>query len=155
MIDKSKNKFLIGYNNFNDFKIGQKFKHFPGKTITEGEASLFSLITMNHHPLHIDKEYAKKTKFKKNVVVGTYLISLMAGMSVKDITINSIAALEYRNIKHFSPAFFGDTVYVESIIINKIKKNNNKCILLFESHLYNQKRVKLISMSRANLFLLK
>ena len=146
---------LEKYNGFNDFKVGQIFRHFPGKTITESEANLFSLITMNHHPIHIDKEYAKKTKFKKNVVVGTYLISLAAGMSVNDITINSAAALEYREIKHLKPVFFGDTIYAESIITKKIKKKNNKGILFFETSVYNQKMIKVISMSRTNLFLLK
>jgi len=152
---KRKKIILEKYNNFNDFKVGQIFKHFPGKTITEGEANLFSLITMNHHPIHIDKEYAKKTKFKKNIVVGTYLISLAAGMSVNDITINSAAALEYRNIKHLNPVFFGDTIYAESIITKKIKKDNSKGILFFETSIYNQKTLKVISMSRVNLFLLK
>ena len=102
---KNTKKMINKSDYFNQFKINQVFKHFPGKTITEGEASLFSLMTMNHHPIHIDNEYAKKTKFKKNVIVGTYLISLAAGMSVRDITINSIAALEYKNIKHHFPAF--------------------------------------------------
>ena len=151
----SKKIILEKYNGFNDFKVGQIFRHLPGKTITESEASLFSLITMNHHPIHIDKEYAKKTKFKKNVVVGTYLISLAAGMSVNDITINSSAALEYREIKHLKPVFFGDTIYAESIITKKIIKKNGKGILFFETSVFNQKMIKVISMSRTNLFLLK
>ena len=146
---------IIKSDNFGKFKVNQKIKHYPGKTITEGEASLFSLMTMNHHPIHIDKEYAKKTKFKKNVIVGTYLISLAVGMSVRDITINSTAALEYKNIVHHYPAYIGDTVYAVSTIIKKIKKKNNKGILIFDTNLYNQKNIKLISMSRANLFLLK
>lgn len=139
---------------FNQFKINQKFKHYPGKTITEGEASLFSLMTMNHHPIHIDSEYAKKTKFKKNVIVGTYLISLAVGMSVRDITLHSTAALEYKSITHHHPAFIGDTVYAISTITDKITKKNGKGILLFKTILYNQKNIKLISMSRANLFLI-
>ena len=151
IVQKSFNK--LDY--FKKFKVNQKFKHYPGKTITEGEASLFSLMTMNHHPIHIDNEYAKKTKFKKNVIVGTYLISLAAGMSVRDITINSVAALEYKDIKHHYPAFIGDTVYAVSTIVDKITKKNGKGILLFNTNLYNQKNIKLISMSRANLFILK
>ena len=110
------------YNYFKNFKIGQEFKHFPGKTLTSGESSLFSLMTMNHHPLHIDLKYANKTKFKKNVVVGTYLISLAVGMSVNDITMNSIAALEYREITHYYPVFIGDTIYAKTIILDKLKK---------------------------------
>ena len=152
---KNTKKMINKSDYFYQFKINQVFKHYPGKTITEGEASLFSLMTMNHHPIHIDNEYAKKTKFKKNVIVGTYLISLAAGMSVRDITLHSIAALEYKNIIHYHPAFIGDTVYAISTITEKITKKNGKGILLFKTNLYNQKNVKLISMSRANLFLLK
>ena len=152
----NRNKIILKkFNDFNDFKVGQIFRHFPGKTITESEASLFSLITMNHHPIHIDKEYAKKTKFKKNIVVGTYLISLAAGMSVKDLTINSAAALEYRNVKHLKPVFIGDTIYAESKVTKKVKKKDNRGVLFFETTLYNQKMHKVISMSRVNLFLLK
>jgi acyl dehydratase len=146
---------LKKFSDFNDFKVGQIFRHFPGKTITESEASLFSLITMNHHPIHIDKEYAKKTRFKKNVVVGTYIISLAAGMSVNDITINSAAALDYKEIKHLNPVFFGDTIYAESMITKKVIKKNGKGILFFETSVYNQKMVKVVSMSRTNLFFLK
>ena len=152
---KRQAKFINKSCHFDKFEINQKFKHYPGKTLTEGEASLFSLMTMNHHPIHIDTEYAKKTMYKKNVIVGTYLISLAAGMSVRDITINSVAALEYKNIKHHFPAFIGDTVYAVSTITDKIKKKNDKGILLFKTDLYNQKNIKLISMFRANLFLLK
>jgi acyl dehydratase len=152
---KNHTKLSKKSDTFKNFKINQKFNHYPGKTITEGEASLFTLMTMNHHPIHIDNEYAKKTKFKKNVVVGTYLISLAAGMSVRDITINSEAALEYKDIKHHYPAFIGDTVHAVSEITDKIIKKNGKGILFFKTYLYNQKNIKLISMSRANLFLLK
>ena len=152
---KKKDIYLNKYNDFNDFKIGQIIKHFPGKTITESEASLFSLLTMNHHPLHIDKEYAKKTIFKKNVVVGTYLISLAAGLTVNDITLKSTASLEYRNIKHLAPTFNGDTVYAISKITNKIKKSDKRGILFFDTYLFKNKNVKLLSMSRTNLFLLK
>ena len=152
---KKKDIYLNKYNDFNDFKIGQIIKHFPGKTITESEASLFSLLTMNHHPLHIDKEYSKKTIFKKNVVVGTYLISLAAGLTVNDITLKSTAALEYRNIKHLAPTFNGDTVYAISKITNKIKKSDKRGILFFDTYLFKNKNVKLLSMSRTNLFLLK
>ena len=135
----------------NKFKIGEIINHSQSKTITEGEAHLFSLLTMNHHPIHIDKEYAKKTKFKKNLVVGTYLISLVAGMTVNDITLNSAAALAYDKIEHIKPVFFGDTITVKSTILNIIKKK--KCfILVFKTDAYNQKKIKVLSMKRKNMF---
>lgn len=135
----------------NTFKIGEIINHSQSKTITEAEAHLFCLLTMNHHPIHIDKEYAKKTKFKKNLVVGTYLISLVAGITVNDITLNSAAALTYDKIEHLKPVFFGDTITAKSTILNII--NKKKCfILVFKTEAYNQKKIKVLSMTRKNIF---
>jgi acyl dehydratase len=134
------------------FKVGRVFNHIQSKTITEGEAHIFSLLTMNHHPIHIDKEFAKKTRFKKNLVVGTYLISLVAGMTVGDITFYSAAALSYEKIQHIKPVFFGDTIKARSEIIKIIKKKNG-FILVFKTDVFNQNSIKVMSMIRKNLFL--
>ena len=138
---------------FNSFKVGQLIIHSPGKTITEGESHMFSLLTMNHHPIHIDKNYAKKTRFKKNIVVGTYIIALIVGMSVRDVTAKSLAALEYEKILHLKPAFIGDTIYAKSKIIEKRVKKNNFGILVFETIGFNQKNEKIVYLKRKNLFI--
>src|SRR5674536_303395 len=71
---------------YEEFEVGATYLHWPGKTVTEYDDHLFCLLTMNHHPLHMDINYAEKTSdFKRNVVVGNYIYSLLLGMSVPDI----------------------------------------------------------------------
>ena len=70
-----------------DFEVGDVYRHWPGKTITEADDHLFCMITMNHHPLHTDAHYAEtETQFGKNVVVGNLVYSLALGMSVPDVS---------------------------------------------------------------------
>jgi acyl dehydratase len=70
---------------YEEFEVGAVYKHWPGKTVTEYDDHLFCLLTMNHHPLHLDAHYAQETTdFKRNVVVGNYVYSLLLGMSVAD-----------------------------------------------------------------------
>ena len=72
---------------YEEFEIDAVYKHWPGKTVTEYDDHLFCLLTMNHHPLHMDAHYAESTTdFGKNVVVGNYIYSLLLGMSVPDVS---------------------------------------------------------------------
>ena len=59
---------------YEEFEVGAVYRHWPGKTVTEADDHLFCLLTMNHHPLHLDANYAKETtQFGQNVVVGNYV----------------------------------------------------------------------------------
>ena len=72
---------------YEEFEVGATYKHWPGKTVTEFDDHMFCLLTMNHHPLHLDTHYAgETTQFGKNVVVGNYVYSILLGMSVADIS---------------------------------------------------------------------
>jgi acyl dehydratase len=105
---------------YEEFEIGAVYKHWPGKTITESEDHLFCMLTMNHHPLHIDAHYAEtQTEFGKNVVVGNYVYSLLLGMSVADVSGKAIANLEVESLRHIAPTFHGDTVYGETTVLSK------------------------------------
>ena len=112
--------------NFSQLKVGKKINHWPRKTISDSAHSLFCLITMNHHPIHIDKIFAKKSKFKKRLVVGTYVFSLVVGMTVRDISGKAIANLDYEKINHHAPVFIGDTINVSSKVISKQTSKSNK-----------------------------
>ena len=80
---------------YEEFEVGAVYKHWPGKTVTEYDDHLFCLLTMNHHPLHLDANYAARaTDFGQNVVVGNYIYSLLLGMSVPDVSGKAIANLE-------------------------------------------------------------
>src|SRR5947208_1555412 len=100
---------------FEDFEVGDVYKHWPGKTITEFDDHLFCMITMNHHPLHTNAHYAEtSTQFKRNVVVGNLVYSLALGMSVPDVSGKAIANLEVETLQHKAPMFHGDTLYAET-----------------------------------------
>jgi acyl dehydratase len=102
-----------------DFAVGDVYVHWPGKTITEYDDHLFCMITMNHHPLHIDAHYAAtETQFKRNVVVGNLVYSLVLGMSVPDVSGKAIANLEVESLKHALPTFHGDTIYAKTTVLD-------------------------------------
>ena len=96
---------------FEDFEIGDIYEHRPGKTITEYDNHLFTLMTMNTHPIHFDAEYGKGTEFGKNLVVSPYTLSLLIGMSVSDCSQKAIANLGMDDVKFTAPVFHGDTLY--------------------------------------------
>src|SRR5260370_21982412 len=73
---------------------------------------------MNHHPLHLDANYAgQATDFGQNVVVGNYIYSLLLGMSVPDVSGQAIANLEVESLRHVAPTFHGDTIYGETTVL--------------------------------------
>ena len=85
---------------YEEFEVGATYKHWPGKTVTEYDDHLFCLLTMNHHPLHLDANYAgETTQFGKNVVVGNYVYSILLGTSVPDISGKAIANLEIESLR--------------------------------------------------------
>ena len=105
---------------FEDFEVGDIYKHWPGKTITEYDDHLFCMITMNHHPLHTNQWFAEhETVHKKNVVVGNLVYSLVLGMSVPDVSGSCIANLEVESLTHRKPTFHGDTIYAETRVLDK------------------------------------
>ena len=105
---------------YEEFEVGAVYKHWPGKTVTEYDDHLFCLLTMNHHPLHLDANYAgQATEFGRNVVVGNYIYSLLLGMSVPDVSGQAIANLEVESLKHVAPTFHGDTIYGETTVLGK------------------------------------
>ena len=133
-----------------EFQEGHIFKHWPGKTITDSDNNLFTLITMNHHPLHIDTEYARSTQHGQILVVGTLVFSLVVGLSVRDISGKAIANLEYDKISHNGPVFIGDTLYAETEVLN-IRESHSKSdrgIIYVETKAYNQKNEKVLTFRR-------
>ena len=108
-----------------DFEVGAVYKHWPAKTVTEADDHLFCLLTMNHHPLHINDVYAAASQQGRNVVVGPYVYSLALGMSVSDISGKAIANLATEELSHPAPVFHGDTLFVESEVL-EVKPSRSK-----------------------------
>ena len=104
---------------FEDFIVGEEIKHSLSKTIFECDNNFFSLMTMNHHPVHTNIDYASKNQHGKILVVGTLVFSLAVGITVPDISGKAIANLGYEDIKHLNPVFINDTIYVRSRILDK------------------------------------
>ena len=126
---------------YEEFEVGAVYKHWPGKTVTEYDDHLFCLLTMNHHPLHLDANYAgQSTDFGRNVVVGNYIYSLLLGMSVPDVSGKAIANLEVESLKHVAPTFHGDTIYGETTVLGKwpSKSKDDRGIVQVETRGYNQ-----------------
>jgi len=143
------NPHSYGYY-FEEFKTGQIYKHAVRKTITESDNNLFCLLTLNHHPLHLDAEYASGTQHKQRVVVGTYVLSLVVGMSVSDISGKAIANLKYEDIVHNGPAFINDTIHAETEILEKkiSKTKPDRGIVYVETRAFNQKDEKILTLRR-------
>src|SRR5262249_12850800 len=84
---------------FEDFKVGETYKHWPGRTITATDNTWFTLLTMNQHPLHFDEEYARHTEFGKPLVNSALTLAIVAGMSVADVSQKAIANLGWTDIR--------------------------------------------------------
>jgi acyl dehydratase len=108
-----------------EFEVGAVYKHWPAKTVTEADDHLFCLLTMNHHPLHINDVYAQESQQGRNVVVGPLVYSLALGMSVSDVSGKAIANLATEELKHPAPVFHGDTLYCESEVLG-VKPSSSK-----------------------------
>ena len=94
-----------------DSEVGDVYRHWPGKTITEADDHLFCMITMNHHPLHTDAHYAEtETQFGPNVVVGNLVYSRVLGMIVPDVSGTAIANLEVESLQQHTPTLHSTTV---------------------------------------------
>ena len=100
-----------------DFTVGDVYEHRPGRSITETDNTWFTLVTMNQNPLHFDKEYAAKSEFGKPLVNSCLTLSIVAGMSVSDLSQKAIANLGWDKIQLTAPVFVGDTIYAESEVL--------------------------------------
>ncbi|GLW52715.1 MaoC family dehydratase [Kitasatospora phosalacinea] len=124
---------------YEEFEVGAVYKHWPGKTVTEYDDHLFCLLTMNHHPLHLDANYATTTVQGRNVVVGNYVYSLLLGMSVPDVSGKAIANLEIESLRHVAPTFHGDTLYGETTVLDKhMTSKPDRGIVYVETKGYKQ-----------------
>src|SRR5579885_3023593 len=135
---------------FEEFEIGAVYKHWPGRTITEYDDTLFSMLTMNHNPLHIDANYAETRQHGQRLVVGPLVFSIALGMSVPDVSGKAIANLEFEYVRHLGPTFHGDTIYAETTVLDKRLSNSNpdRGIVAVETIAYNQRGQNVLSFKR-------
>ena len=135
---------------FEEFVEGEKIQHSLGKTITESDNNLFSLLTMNHHPIHINQHYASQQQHGQILVVGTLVFSLVVGLTVSDISGKAVANLEYESIKHLRPTFIGDSLYAVSTILSKTSSATkpDRGIIQVETVAHNQRNEEVLQFRR-------
>lgn len=140
---------ILGFY-YEDFVVGEEIIHSLSKTIFESDNNLFSLLTMNHHPVHTNIDYAQKNQHGKIMVVGTLVFSIVVGMTVPDISGKAIANLGYEDVKHLAPVFINDTLYAKTKILSKreSKSKNDRGIVYVETIGYNQDGIPVISFRR-------
>jgi len=104
---------------FEEFATGEVIEHDLGKTIFESDNNLFALLTMNHHPVHIDQDYAERNQHGRILVVGTLVFSLAVGLTVGDVSGKAIANLGYDEVRHRAPVFVNDTLRARTTVLDK------------------------------------
>ncbi len=133
-----------------DFEIGAIYNHSVRKTITESDNNLFCLLTMNHHPVHLDQDYAAKAQHSKVLVVGTLVFSLIVGLTVADISGHAIANLEYESVIHNGPVHIGDTLHAQTEVLDVRESTSRKDrgIVYVETKGYNQRNELVLTFRR-------
>lgn len=136
---------------YEDFVEGAEYRHWPGRTISEADNSWFTLVTMNTHPLHFDHEYASHTRFGRPLVNSCLTLSIVVGMSVRDMSQAAIANLGFDKIELPAPVFNGDTLYARSTVLKKrISRSNPEVgIVRFRTVGVNQADVEVLRLARA------
>jgi acyl dehydratase len=141
---------------YEDLEVGQFIRHELGRTVTEMDNVLFSSLTMNTQPLHINEDYASKTEFGQRIVNGLFTLGLVVGLTVGDLTQGTIIAnLGYENVTHPHPLYHGDTLYVETTVVaRRESKSRPECGLVTLRHVgRNQHGAVVIEVTRTALFL--
>jgi acyl dehydratase len=150
-IKVGENRYRESYGRyFEDFTIGDIYEHRPGRTISEADNTWFTLLTMNQHPLHFDHEYAAKSEFGRPIVNSALTVSIVAGMSVSDVSQKAIANLGWTDIVMPAPVFHGDTIYAESEVLDKreSKSRPTQGIVSVETRAHKQDGTQVMSFKR-------
>lgn len=137
---------------FEDWQVGDKIEHDIHRTVTETDNLLFSAMTHNPQPMHIDAEYAAKSEFGRILVNGTFTFSLLVGLSVADTTLGTlIANLAYEKVVMPKPVFIGDTLRARTEVVGlkESRSRPNAGVVTFRHEMLNQRGEVVCDMLRA------
>ncbi len=140
---------------FEEFEVGATFEHAIRRTVTEMDNTLFSCLTHNPQPLHIDHEFAAQSEWGKPLVNSLFTLGLMIGISVNDTTLGTtIGNLGMTEVKFGKPVFHGDTIRVTTEVASKRKSKSRADAGLVEFHhrAWNQ-RDELVAECRRQAFM--
>jgi acyl dehydratase len=141
----------VGFGRYyEELEPGAVYQHWPGRTVSSYDSTLFALVTMNQNPIFLDEEYARSQPVGRRPVVDTLVFSLTVGMSVADTTGKAIANLGYESVIFERPLFPGDSLYAESEVIEKRDSASkpDRGIVHIETRAYNQNRERIIVLRR-------
>lgn len=127
---------------FDEFKVGQVFHHAITRTVTETDNLLFTTLTHNPQPLHLDVEFVKQTEFGQRLVNSIFTLGLMIGVSVGDTTLGTtVANLGMNDVRFTHPVFIGDTLHAQSTVLEmrESKSRPDAGIVVFEHKCLNQR----------------
>jgi acyl dehydratase len=148
----------MGGLHFEEFAEGQVFEHAMTRTVTEMDNVLFTSLTMNPQPLHLDAEFAKTTEFGRPLVNSIFTLGLVIGISVGDTTLGTtVANLGMRDVRFPKPVFHGDTIRVKTTVIatRRSRSRANAGIVEFEHEGLNQRGETVAICRRAALMKMK
>ncbi len=136
--------------NYEELEVGTVYKHWPGRTVSEYDNTLFALLSMNQNPLFIDREYARTQPLGRCPVVDTLVFSLTVGMSVADMTGKAIANLGYESVDFLHPLFPGDSLYAESEVLEKRASASkpDRGVIGIETRAHNQDGKRILVLRR-------
>jgi acyl dehydratase len=144
---------------FEEFQVGQVFKHAIRRTLTEADNVFFSALTHNPAPLHLDEEYCRtETEFGQRIVNSALTLGLMVGISVHETTLGTtVANLGWDEVRFPKPLFHGDTIRIESEVleVRASRSRPHNGIVVFEHRAFNQKSELVASCKRSALMLRK
>lgn len=103
---------------FEDFEVGDVYRHPFGRTVIETDNVWFTNLTLNTNQIHFNNDYASRTNYKKPLVNSCFTLALVNGMSVIDTSQNGMV-LEWTNVRMPNPLFVGETVYAETTVLDK------------------------------------
>ena len=127
---------------FEEFTVGQTFEHAITRTVTEMDNVLFTALTHNPQPLHLDEEFAKQTEFGQRIVNSLFTLGLMVGISVGETTLGTtIANLGMTDVAFPKPVFHGDTLRMKSTVksLRASKSRPEAGVVEFEHQAHNQR----------------
>jgi acyl dehydratase len=142
---------------FEEFEIGKVYRHPLRRTVTEMDNMLFSCLTLNPQPLHIDRHFSEATEWGRPLMNSLFTLGLMIGISVNDLTVGTtVANLGMTDVKFPAPLFQGDTVHATSEVMAKreSKSRPDAGVVEFEHKCFNQDEV-LVAVCRRQAFMRK
>ena len=153
--DSTPSRLVSGWQGrfYEDFSVGDVYKHPYGRTMTAADNVWLTNLTMNLNPMHFNEPYASATEFNRRLVNGLVVIALAVGMSVIDVSQNATANLGYDEVRHHAPVYHGDSLFAESEVLSKRESDSRDHVGIVTTELraYNQDDTKVLSLRRTNM----